>query len=540
VAEWQAKPVFGLEAHNLLWHNPTVPNQHPIRTRTSAATRLFIAAGMALLFLTASASETPPGVTAKFPLPLASYSHAPEASIWQILKDRVVAEPFNLVASGIFLLAIIHTFLAPVFLRLSQEFKEKHQRRLASGEWTLTAARKKNEVSFLAEIFHFLGEIEAIFGIWVVPLILAIAISKGWQTARDYLGHGLDFTEPLFVVVIMTISASRPVLQLAEKFMGMLAGFGGRTPAANWLSVLTVGPLLGSFITEPAAMTICALLLAKQFYPLGPSPRFAYATLGLLFVNISIGGTLTHFAAPPVLMVAAKWGWGLSHMLENFGWKAIVGIVVANTAYGFWFRPELRQLANGQKSRGAGNLPGDTPVEPIPFWVTTVHVLFLAWTVLNAHFPALFIGGFLFYLAFLQATEHHQNELALRPALLVGFFLAGLVVHGGLQGWWIGPLLGRLSEVPLFFGATGLTAVNDNAAITYLASQVPNLDARLQYAVVAGAVVGGGLTVIANAPNPAGQSILSRFFPDGISALRLFLGALVPTLIAVVAFLSFR
>jgi Na+/H+ antiporter NhaD/arsenite permease-like protein len=235
-------------------------------------------------------------------------------------------------------------------------------------------------------------------------------------------------------------------------------------------------------------------------------------------------------------MVAGKWGWGLSHMLTHFGWKAVAGIIVANVLYWFWFRRDFQNLAADQ------NLGPDSeiaPVEdlPIPGWITVVHIVFLAWTVFNAHFPVLFVGGFLFYLAFAQATEHHQSDLALRPALLVGFFLAGLVVHGSLQAWWIGPLLGKLSELPLFFGATALTAFNDNAAITYLASRVPDLSAPLQYAVVAGAVAGGGLTVIANAPNPAGQSILSRFFPEGVSALRLFLGALVPTIIVIVAFL---
>ena len=97
-----------------------------------------------------------------------------------------------------------------------------------------------------------------------------------------------------------------------------------------------------------------------------------------------------------------------------------------------------------------------------------------------------------------------------------------------------------MDEVPLFFGATILTAVNDNAAITYLASLVPGFSDHLRYAVVAGAVVGGGLTVIANAPNPAGQSILSRFFPDGVSPLGLLLGALAPTVIVGAMFLLFR
>ena len=318
--------------------------------------------------------------------------------------------------------------------------------------------------------------------------------------------------------------------------MGWAARLGGGSAAGWWFAILTVGPLLGSFVTEPAAMTICALLLGKKFYQRGPAPGLAYATLGLLFVNISVGGTLTHFAAPPVLMVAGKWGWNMRHMLEAYGWKAAVGIVCANGLYLGWFRREFKRLntaAPPQEEAADGE-------RGVPLWVTGVHIFFLAWTVMNNHEPVLFIGGFLFYVAFAQATEHHQSELALRPALLVGFFLAGLVVHGGLQGWWIAPVLGNLSELPLFFGATILTAFNDNAAITYLASLVPTFSDTLKYAVVAGAVAGGGLTVIANAPNPAGQSILGRYFEDGISSLKLLMGALVPTLVMIAAFLLLR
>jgi hypothetical protein len=476
------------------------------------------------------------GVNETFPPALTSYAAPPGASMWEVLKDRVQADPFNLVATVIFFLAIVHTFLAPVFLRWSHRLQQSHQQGLVENKKAPRAGARQ-EVNFLAELFHFLGEVEAIFGIWVVPLLIAIAINKGWPVARDYLSHGVNFTEPLFVVVIMTIAASRPILKLSEQTMALFAALGKGKPVAWWLSILTVGPILGSFITEPAAMTICALLLAKKFYQLRPKMTFAYATLGLLFVNVSVGGTLTPFAAPPVLMVSGKWEWGLSHMLTHFGWKAVVGIIISNLLYCLWFRREF-QLLSGD--RAAGEQPGTSlgsAGDLIPIWVTVVHLLFLGWTVINAHYPALFIGGFLFYLAFLQATEHHQSELALRPALLVGFFLAGLVVHGRLQGWWISPVLGRLSETPLFFGATILTAFNDNAAITYLASQVPGLSDSLKYAVLGGAVAGGGLTVIANAPNPAGQSILSRFFPDGISAFGLFLGALVPTGIAVAIFL---
>lgn len=474
-----------------------------------------------------------------FPPPLDSYPSG--GSIWDVLRARIEAEPFNLIATILFVLAIVHTFLAPMFLRLSHRVEHAHRERLRrEGK----ANRKdKEEVSFAAQLLHFLGEVEAVFGIWSVPLLMVIAGSKHWTVARDYFAHHLTFTEPMFVVVIMTISASRPILKLTERIMALFARVGGGTAAAWWFSILTVGPLLGSFITEPAAMTISALLLAEKFYERKPSPKLAYATLGLLFVNVSVGGTLTHFAAPPVLMVADKWGWGMREMLLQFGWKAIAGVVAANMVYLLFFRRALQTLPVPEPPLNVEMIQPkrhDVDVEPVPIWITVVHLLALAWTIINNHYPVLFIGGFLFYLAFTQATQHHQFVLNLRPPLLVGFFLAGLVVHGGLQGWWIQPVLTRLSEVPLFIGATILTAFNDNAAITYLASLVPSFSPALKYAVVAGAVTGGGLTVIANAPNPAGQSILSEYFPNGVSPLYLFLGAAIPTSLVAVVFMVFR
>jgi hypothetical protein len=295
---------------------------------------------------------------------------------------------------------------------------------------------------------------------------------------------------------------------------------------AWWLSILTVGPLLGSVITEPAAMTICALLLSRRFYELKPDPVLRYATLGLLFVDISVGGTLTHFAAPPVVMVAGSWSWDLSYMFVHFGWKAALGIVIANGLHFLVLRRRFAQLEEPQPSSDSHTPP------PPPVPITMVHLLFIVWTVVTSHYPPLVGFGFLFFLAFVEATERHQSPIQLRSPLLVGFFLAALVLHGGGQQWWIAPVLGSLDRWPLMIGSTILTAFNDNAAITYLASLVPDFSDTLRHAVVTGAVVGGGLTVIANAPNPAGQSILQPQFGDeGISPLKLLLGALAPTLI---------
>jgi hypothetical protein len=379
--------------------------------------------------------------------------------------------------------------------------------------------------------------VEAVFGIWVVPLLAVVTLARGWHVAQSFVEH-VNFTEPAFVVVIMAIASTRPVMSFAEKTMGVVAGIFGGTPLAWWISILTLGPLLGSLITEPAAMTICALLLARHIYSLGASRLLAYGTLGLLFVDVSVGGTLTHFAAPPVLIVAEKFGWGMAYMLRHFGWKAVLGIVASNALYAVVFRSELRRLAEKVQEKVQARTGGELEEGlGIPVPVTFVHLALLGWTVLTAHTPVLFIGGLLFVIAFMQATAPYQSELRLGPPVLVGFFLGGLVIHGSLQQWWIEPLLSRLAALPLFAGAMVLTAFNDNAAITYLASLVPGLTEELKYAVVSGAMVAGGLTVIANAPNPAGQAILGRFFPAGVAPAYLALGAAVPTLILAACFL---
>jgi hypothetical protein len=475
-----------------------------------------------------------------FPRDLAAYTDNANTPLVETLIGRVQTEPFNAVATGIFLLAIIHTFLTAKFRHWAHEVEEAHAAKLSARKAREDSNDdgRPDEVSFKGQMLHFLGEVEAVFGIWVIVLAVALGVSKGWHTVIDYVGHRVNFTEPMFVVVIMALASTRPVLRVAEQCLRAVASLGKESVAAWWLAILVIAPILGSFITEPAAMTIAALLIARQFYELKPSPKFAYATLGLLFVNISVGGTLTHFAAPPVLMVAAPWNWDMAFMFTNFGWRAVVGIVTATTLYAVYFRKELAALNTARRAANAAQATRQKSEPPVPAWITVVQLGFMAFTVFVAHYPALFIGGFLFFLAFSQATAHHQGKLDLKPSMLVGFFLAGLVVHGGLQGWWIQPVLSRLSELPLFLGATALTAVNDNAAITYLATLVPDFTDELKYAVVAGAVTGGGLTVIANAPNPAGQSILQRYFPEGVSPLGLLAGAMVPTVIMALAFMA--
>jgi len=472
-------------------------------------------------------AAAPSGEGVAFPPPLSSYNDGDVSNLWTVLVNRVHTEPFNLIATIIFLLAIIHTFLAPKILKLSHRIQHRHEEQLREKEEKEQGVEPHRfHQSIPAAVLHFFGEVEAVFGLWVIPLAVAMVFFKGGEVMRTYIDQTVTYTEPLFVVVIMAIAASRPVVQAAVWLLGLVAG---QSPARWWFALLTIGPLLGSFITEPAAMTICAVLLGREFYRLGPSKKFMYATLGLLFVNVSVGGALTNFAAPPVLMVAAKWGWSSIYMFTQFGDRAMAGIVLSNVIYFLIFRKEFVRMSRNDRHLA----PHESEQhEPVPLWVTAVHFLFLAWTVFFAHEPALFVGGFLFFIGFTMATTAYQDDLNMKSPMLVGFFLAGLVVHGGLQAWWIEPVLSRLGEYPLLIGATVLTAFNDNAAITYLATLVPNFEDHLKDAVVSGAICGGGLTVIANAPNPAGQSILQKHFPEGtIAPGGLFLAALFPTLV---------
>jgi Putative Na+/H+ antiporter len=489
---------------------------------------------LGLLTLSSSAQAAGGAAGLAYPVDPATYHDDDVTFMPAKLWGRVQSEPLNLIATVIFALAITHTFLTAQFQRRSRSFEHRllSLEEEAADPNIALPEEKRDHLVFWAQFYHFMGEIEAVFGIWLIPLFLAIILFKGWGTMVDYVGH-VNVADAVFVVVIMAISGSLSILRLAETAISQVAKLGRSSPAALWMSILTIGPILGSFITEPAAMTICALLLRHRFYNLHPSGRLKYATLGLLFVNISVGGTLTHFAAPPVVLAASAWKWTMPFMAANFGWKAVIAIIVSNVLYWLAFRKEFNRLRQEQRE-----FRDEEDRRRVPWSITVIHLLFLVWTVLNAHYPVLVVLGFLFFLAFVSATRHNQQGIALRPPLLVGFFLASLVIHGGCQSWWIGPVLKELSEWPLMICATVLTAFNDNAAITYLATLVPGFPDASRYAVMAGAVTGGGLTVIANAPNPAGQSILaSRFGEAGISPLGLLLGAIVPTMIVALAFM---
>jgi hypothetical protein len=404
----------------------------------------------------------------------------------------------------LFVLALLHTFSTHLFEGLAH----RHPRH--------------------AGLFHLLGEVEVVFGFWAFVLMGFMAVIGGRQAALDY-AESRHYTEPLFVFVVMVVAASRPVLEAARALLRVVARLAPiRSEVAQaWLALALV-PLAGSLITEPAAMTLAALMLAPTVFRQGMPEWLKYGALGVLFVNVSIGGTLTAYAAPPVLMVAGTWGWDSAYMLLHFGWRSLVAVMFNATVITFLLRPHLRQIDT--------SVEGETA--PVPPLVALIHLAFLAAVVLLAHHPVLFIGLFLLFLGFTQAYQRYQSPLILKEGLLVGFFLAGLVVLGGMQQWWLQPIVSSLGPTALFFGALGLTAITDNAALTYLGSLITGLSEHEKYMLMAGAVGGGGLTVIANAPNPAGAALLRQGFAnESIGAVWLLLGALGPTCAAAIMFL---
>lgn len=446
-----------------------------------------------------------------------SITNFQQTSLFSLLWQKIAEDPSRLITTCIFLCAVLHTFFCSKFSTKARQLEQTNCNRCKIS------------------IFHWLGEVEVIFGLWLIPLLVSLIYFKGWHTAVQYFTTR-NYTEPIFVCVVMTIAATRPVLCIAERFIRLAVNcLGGERPSTWWFCILIIAPLFGSLITEPAAMTIAALLLSHKVFVYKPNAWFSYATIGLLFVNVSIGGTLTHFAAPPILMVANTWHWTTGYVFSHFGVKTIISVITSSTLYLLLFATHLHTLNKRAKIEPLSS----QDEQKLPLGIILTHVVFLAWTVFNSHHTVFVVFGGLLFLMVVQIFKRYQSPIALKESMLVGCFLAGLVTHGGLQTWWIETILSRLNDVCLFYGSVILTAFNDNAALTYLASLVPAFgnNFQLQSAVVSGAVIGGGLTVIANAPNPAGQSILSKFFAHNtIKPVPLCIGALIPTVTTIYIF----
>lgn len=409
-----------------------------------------------------------------------------------------------------FSFALLHTFTVSYFAKLAHRFKKG-----SAGE----------------AFFHLLSEVEVVFGFWATLFLGTWTVIDGTTKVIAYQ-ESLNMTEPLFIFCIMIIASTRPVITIARQIILFISQYLAKIVRYNqevlqFFVLLTVGPLLGSLITEPAAITITALLLYRMIDKEKIDSTLLYGITALLFVNISVGGALTHFAAPPILVVARTWGWSLSDVFLNLGEAAIAAVFINTILFITLNRKKINQMI--------------TPIQvdhyPMPIWVIVSHLIFMFLIVSTAHYPQVFFGLFLIFIGLVTVTNLYQDQLKFKEALLVAFFLSGLIIFGSFQRWWLEPLISSMNNTTLFMGAAGLTAITDNAALTYLGSQVPNLSDLSKWALVAGALVGGGLTILANAPNPAGFSILSSKFPDSsLNAFKLFKAALLPTLIAGICF----
>lgn len=417
----------------------------------------------------------------------------------------------NWIATFCFAGAIVHSLSVSWFAKLSHRFQHR---------------------TFASTVFHFFAEIEVVFGIWAGLYVVTRMFNHGMTPALEWL-DSKTFDEAAFVSIIMAMSATKPIITLSSRVITAIAKlfFLPRLQSV-YLTTLILGPLLGSFITEPAAMTVSALLLKKEIFSKTRNLKMVYSSLATLFVNVSIGGTLTCFAAPPVLMVAKTWEWDSAFMFQHFGWKAALAVTL-NALLALWINRE----SLSRVEPATLTTPEEKTDDDHRLWVQFISVGFILVSIIGLHHPAFLVGFFLVFVGFKKAAGYSQSDLKAREALLVGFFLSGLIVLTGEQTWWLQPLLTSLKEMTLYVGATALTAITDNAALTALAAQVPDLSEASKFAVVSGAVVGGGLTLVANAPNPAGYALLrSEFGANGINPLQLLKWAAVPTLIAFLVF----
>ncbi len=413
-------------------------------------------------------------------------------------------------ASALFGCALLHTFCVSFFATLSKKYP----------------AGSAHEA-----FFHLISEVEIIFGFWAFLFLAVWSILEGFAPVIAYQ-EKLNMTEPLFIFCIMILASTRPVVSITRNLILWLSKILSKIVPVNPLLVqffvlFTLGPLLGSLVTEPAAITIVALLLHRMIDEKKIDSPLLYGLIALLFVNISVGGALTHFAAPPILVVARIWNWNLQDVFHGVGVAAISAVVLNTLFFIFMMRNKIVAMIH----------PMQPTHDALPAWVILSHLAFLAVLVAMSHHPQVFMGLFLIFVGLTTVTQKYQDGLKFREALLVAFFLGGLIVFGSFQKWWLEPLITGLGEKALYFGSIGLTAVTDNAALTYLGSQVQSITESSKWALVSGALVGGGLTILANAPNPAGFSILSSKFPNqSLNGVKLFLAALPFTFIAALCF----
>jgi len=246
--------------------------------------------------------------------------------------------PIEILASVLFGLAVLHTFCVKRF-----------------SHW----AHKYPEGSLQENLLHFLAETEVVFGLWAAVLFLGIAVvTQSLHGAVEYI-ENLNFTEPKFVFVVMVVGGDAAVVTLAEQLITLAARLiPARDATGFYIAALFLGPLLGSFITEPAAMTLLALVLKRRYFDRGISRKLAYATPRAAFCERLHRRHAHAFAAPPVLMVASR---------GNGTWPSCLNISAGGRLPRVRFRPRswpgfsegTAGAGSGEDDRGAGSVLAD-------------------------------------------------------------------------------------------------------------------------------------------------------------------------------------
>ncbi len=450
-------------------------------------------------------------------------------TLWDQLRTHIEKQPLNLFFTFIFFLGIIHTFWAHRMHMASKKRSKADLEVSLQKESYALDKRLSRQQGFWGEMLAFLGEVEVVFGIWCIPILIAITLFYDWSTAVDYINRE-DYTIPLFIMVSVVIASSYPFVRFAEEAMRSVAKLGGERVIFWWFIIMTLGPFLGSIVKETVAMAITAVLLGRHFFRFSPSPKLAYTTVAMLFLNVSVGGMSSNFASSAISVVAKHWDWSSLFMVVKFGWKAFLGIIVSNGLVVLYFRREFAEL-----QKRSENAEHEEQLR-VPVWIMLVHIFMLIWIVFNYNSPVIAMGSFVLFLGFYQATAPYQNYLNLREPILVAFFVASVSVHAGLQIWWLDPLISRLSDFWAMKVTLCLSAFINNTSVNYLMTHIPELTDSLKYALVSGTMIGSGFTIMANGPNLVGYSLLEKYFNYEFSPGKLFLAAIIPTGVMYLAF----
>ncbi|ANH78750.1 putative Na+/H+ antiporter [Candidatus Chlamydia sanziniae] len=426
-------------------------------------------------------------------------------------------------ATALFFCSIFHTFLTPWLHRLCQSYE--HKKLVVPEFWKHYAP--------ISEFYRLVSKVEIVFCLWSVPLFCWFLYTEGYRITLAYF-NSRNYSFAVFVMVILVLLESRPIVYLAERLLSTIAKIGRTSPKSWWWTLMIATPLLSALLKETGAMIIGATLLMRHFYIFSPSRRFAYATMGLLFSNISIGGLTSSMSSRALFIILPSIKWKCSFLLQYFSWKAIIAILVATAVYYLIFRkefdkfPEIPNIKHLIKDR-------------IPWWIICTHIILVSAILLSRSNPLFMTTILLFYLGFRRFTIFYQEPINIPKVCFVGLFYAGLVIFGDLQEWWVLNLMQGMSDFGYMLTSYGLSIFLDNALVNYLVHNLPVATDCYLYLVITGCMAAGGLTLVSNIPNIIGYLILKPAFRmSSIHFGSLFLAALVPSIIALTIFWLLR